>query len=177
MAVFKIDRNFEVILNPEAVKLIPEISGLSNKELLYVIYTVDYVDSPLRKKPFDERRLIARRMVFGKEHKSNVETKAVQIGMKAYKSLVFDIRRETIDIYNKKVQILQKETLNPDLAFSRMKEIDLQINFMQDKIAALNHSLDIEEGDNVDLKGGKKLSQVEIWQRNQMTFKEYLDNQ
>jgi len=160
MAVFQMDKNFEVILNPDAVKLVPELSNLNNDELRYVILVVDYVDGPYRKKPISERRLMARKNVYG-DSKKNPETEKIQLAMDVYKSLVFDIRRETIDIYIEKIRKLQKESIAPDTTFSRMKEIDSTINFMQDRVSSMQHELDIEEGDNIQLKGQKKLRKKE----------------
>lgn len=172
MAVFQMDKNFEVILNPDAVKLVPELKSLSNDQLRYVILVVDYVDGPFRKKPLEERRLMARKTVYG-DSKSIPESQRMRRAMESYKSLVFDIRRETVDIYKAKISKLQKETLAPDTTFSRMKEIDSTITFMQDRLTSIEHDLDIEEGDNVELKGKKVLSYLEKWQRRQREYAEY----
>lgn len=175
MSVFKIDKNFEIILNKDAIKLVPELTGITQDELRYVILVVDYVDGPYRKKPLDERKILARRQI-SKDSDRNPETDNVRIAMEAYKSLVFDIRRETVDVFTKKVKDLQKEVISPEITFTRMKEIDQSISFMQDRIASINHELDIEEGDEIELKGQKKLSYIEIWQKNQKNYKEYKSN-
>lgn len=172
MAVFKMDKNFEIVLNPEAVKLVPELKSLSPDELRYVILVADYVDGPFRKKPLEERKAMARKTVYG-DSKKNPETERLRYGMEAYRSLVFDIRRETVDIYKGKISKLQKETIAPDTTFGRMKEIDSTITFLQDRVTAIEHDLDIEEGDNVELKGQKKLSYLEEWQRRQREYAEY----
>lgn len=172
MSVFKVDHNFEIIINPDAVKLVPELTGLNDQELMYVILVADYVDGPYRKKPFEERCLMARKRVYGKDAAVK-DSDNVRIALEVYKALVFDIRRETIDIYHRKIQVLQKETLQADTTFSRMKEIDSTISFMQDRISSINHELDIEEGEEIELRGKKKLSYIEIWQRNQKNYREY----
>jgi len=175
MAVFKMDRNFEVILNQEAVKLVPELVSLSQDQLRYVILVVDYVDGPYRKKPVDERKNMAKKAIYG-DSKKLVETEKVRNGMVGYKSLVFDIRRETIDIYHEKIRKLQKESIAPDTTFSRMKEIDSTITFLQDRIASINRDLDIEESDSIELRGKKALSYIEKWQRKQREFREYQES-
>lgn len=172
MAVFKMDKNFEIILNPEAVKLVPELKSLSSEELRYVILVIDYVDGPFRKKPIEERKAMARKTVYGDSNK-NPETERVLYGMEAYKSLVFDIRRETVDIYKAKIIKLQKETIAPDTTFVRMKEIDSTITFMQDRVSGIEHDLDMEDSDNIELKGKRSLSHLERWQRAQKDFAEY----
>ncbi len=172
MSVFKVDHNYEVILNMDAVKLVPELSSLDQNELIYVILVADNVDGPYRKKPLEERVLMAYKRVFGSE-KVDMSSDRIRIAIEAYKSLIFDIRRETIDIYNSKIRVLQKESLAPDVTFSRMKEIDSTITFMMERIRTINHEIDIEEGEEIELKGKKKLSYLEIWQRNQKTYREY----
>lgn len=172
MSVFKVDKNFEIVLNPDAVKLVPELKGLSDPELRYVILVADYADGPLRKRPLEERRLMARKMVY-KDVAKDPETPKLKIALEGYKGLVFDIRRETIDIYKQKIKALQKETLAPDVSFARMKELDSTINFLQTRVTAMEHELDIEESEEINLKGKKKLSYIEIWQRRQREHHEF----
>jgi hypothetical protein len=172
MAVFKTDKNLDVILNIDAVKLVPELKGITSEELKYVILVMDYVDGPFRKKPLDERKLMAKKSVYGKMT-INPETPAVLIAMDGYKSLVFDIRRETIDKYHAKIRMMQKELLRDDTSLIRIKELDTSITFMQDRITKIEHELNIEEDEEVELKGKKKLSYLEIWQRNQREYGEY----
>ncbi len=172
MAVFKMDRNFEIILNPEAIKLVPELIGLNQDQLRYIVLVTDYVDGPYRKKPKDERRNMAKKVIYG-DIKKMVETEKIRNAMKGYRSLVFDIRRETIEIYTDKVRKLQTESLMPDLSFSRMKDIDNQITFLQDRIVSINYDLDVEEGENIEIKGKKVLSYLEQWQRNRREWRKY----
>ena len=54
-----------------------------------------------------------------------------------------------------------------------MKEIDSTINFMMERIARINHDINIEEGEEIELRGKKKLSYLEIWQRNQKAYREF----
>jgi hypothetical protein len=175
MAVFKVNSNFDVIINADAIKLVPELSSLSKDELMYVVLIADYVDGPYRKKPFEERVLMARKRVYGKND-VKLNDKKINMAVEAYKSLVFDIRRETIDIYNSKIRTLQKESLQQNTTFARMKEIDSTISFMMDRISTINHELDIEDGEEIELKGKKKMSYLEIWQRNQKLYHEYKNN-
>ena len=175
MAVFKMNRNFEIILNPDAVKLVPELTGISNDQLRYVILVTDYVDGPYRKKPKDERRNMAKKLIWGDSRKM-VETERIRNAMSGYKSLIFDIRRETIEIYHEKIKVLQKESLMPDLPFARLKEIDMQITFLQDRVVIISHDLDIEESESIELKGKKSLSYLEVWQRNQREWRKYQES-
>ena len=169
------NRDFEIILNPDAVKLVPELTGISNDQLRYVILVTDYVDGPYRKKPKDERRNMAKKLIWGDSRKM-VETERIRNAMSGYKSLIFDIRRETIEIYHEKIKVLQKESLMPDLPFARLKEIDMQITFLQDRVVIISHDLDIEENESIELKGKKSLSYIEVWQRNQREWRKYQES-
>ena len=92
--------------------------------------------------------------------------------MEAYKSLVFDIRRETVDNYKAKISFLNKELLKSGDVTS-IKKLDSSIECLMNKITAIEHSLSISEEESIDLKGGRKLSELELWQQNQMAYEEH----
>jgi len=171
MPVFKIDRNNKVMLNPEAAKLVPELTSLTIDQLWYVILVADYVDGPFRRKPVDERRIMASRKVFGKD-KIN-ETEKIKIALEGYKSLVFDIRRETLDALKTKVLKLHKDLLRDETTSTVIQNIDKSISFLESRIASIERDLDIEEQESIELKANRKLSMIEIWQRNQRKQAEY----
>lgn len=172
MPVFKVDKSYNVILNQEAANLVPELTGLTEKELLYVILVMDYHDGPYRKKPFEERRSLAIRKAFG-EKTVNLETKRIKDAMDAYKSLVFDIRRETLDVLKERARLYQKELLNPAIEFKRMKEIDQSIQYIEERIDKLETSLERDDLKEMELKGQKKLSYIEIWQKRQQEYRKF----
>jgi len=111
MSVFKVDKNYKVILNPEAAKLVPELAALNEDMLMYVILVADYCDGPFRRKPYEERRALAIKRVFGAKS-VNVDTKQILSAIDSYKGLVFDVRRETRDVYMTKLSFYQKELIN-----------------------------------------------------------------
>jgi hypothetical protein len=172
MPVFKVDRNFKIILNPDAAKLCPELTSLTNDELLFVILAIDYCDGPYRKRPAEERRSLALKRVF-KDNAVNLETKRMQDAMEAYKSLVFDIRRETLDVLKQKAQLYHKELLNPTLEFKRMKELDQALQYIEERIDKIDTSLTVDDINEMELKGQKKLSHLEVWQRRQKEFRKF----
>jgi len=174
MSVFKVDRNFKVIVNPEAALLVPELQSLSQEQLRYVILVVDYVDGPFRRKPLEERRILASRKIFGKD-KMMQESAKVKNAMEGYKGLVFDIRRETVDALKSKVMKLHKELLDPNATAKGIEQIDKSITFLEKRITSIERDLNIEEQEHIELKAGRKLSMIETWQRNQKKFEEYKD--
>lgn len=170
--IFKVDKNYTIILNPEAVKLCPELSCLTQAELLFVILVEDYCDSPFRKKPFEERWSLAFKKVFGSKD-VNLEDPRIRVAREAYKSLVFDIRRETKDIYLTKIRRYQTELLSQNIEFRHMKELDQMIQYLEERVQAIDTSLDTDDMTNIHIKGDKQLSYVEIWQRRQQEFRKF----
>jgi hypothetical protein len=118
---------------------------------------------------------MAMKNVFGKmgeEEKKKVETKAVVQAIDEYNSLIFDVRRETIDSYKKKIVKLQRESLQEDVSFGKLKEIDAAIKFLQGRIEEIQQELSIEEKVEYSVRGDKRLSFVEKWQLNQKRKRE-----
>lgn len=176
MAVFKVDKNFSVILNPDAAKLVPELSGLTESELLFVVLAEDYADGPYRKKPAEERYSMAIKRVF-KDDAVNLETKRIKLARDAYKSLVFDIRRETLDIYKKKISVYHMEMLSSGLEFKKMKELDQMIQYLEERVQAIEVSLEADDITSIRLKGDRQLSYIEIWQKRQQEYRKFKASQ
>ena len=172
--VFQITKEYDVVANPEAIKLIPELASLSRDELRYVIYVADYMDSPFRRKPLNERKNLAINRIWkGKMKISHLENPKITLALREYEGLVFDIRRRTIDVYKSKVEKLHHESLREDNTLSKMKDIHGQIEFLQEKIMSFEKDLDHEEDEEIKLKGDKDLSTIEIWQRRQQQMRKF----
>jgi len=172
MSVFKVDRNYTIILNDDAVKLVPELRSLNQNQLWYVILVADYVDGPFRKLPVQERKLMAVRKIFGRDHVMK-ESEKVKLALDGYHGLVFDIRRETLDRLKAKVENLHQDLLKPGITALQIQNIDKSISFLEKRIISIEKDLQIEEQEQIEIKGAKKLSMIEIWQRNQMRYSEY----
>lgn len=170
MSVFRIDRNFKVILNPDAAKLVPELRLLSEDELLFVILSADYVDSPYRMKPEAERILLSWRRIFGGEELKLSEK--LKTALELYKSLVFDIKRETIDILKKKLVIEHRKMLKDEVNTISLKEITANISFLESRIDLSEKAVSLNEK-MYELKGKKKLSMIEQWQLNQKEYRKF----
>lgn len=177
MSVFQVDKDFKVILNPEAVRLVPELSTLTNDETLYVVCVMDYESGPFRKKPIDERRLLSIRKFFKGKKWEDIETPRIKTAMAGYKDLVFDIRRETIDKYKRRILNFQKESLADETDLRKLKELDSAITFLTTRVDTLQHELDIEEqSEDIKIQGGRRLTQLEKWQRSQKAHREFKDS-
>ena len=173
MSVFKVNNKYSAVLNPEAAKLVPELKTLSQEELLYVILVADYEDSPIRTKPREERQQIASQRIFKKPFTDKIETSKIKKALEGYKSLVFDIRREMLDMYKKRYVTLQKELFRNDIDMKGMAENDKMLKFLQDKIESIEMDLKRVERDDIVLKGKITLSFLEKYHRNQLAFKQF----
>lgn len=170
-SVFRINKDFTIMVNEDAAKLVPELQSLSQDQLWYVILVVDYVDGPFRRLPLSERKIMAARKVFKKD--SVKESQKVLNAMDGYKGLIFDIRRETVDALKEKVLKLHKELLKDSTTPTQLQGIDKSITFLEKRIDAIEMDLDIQEKENIELKAGRELSFLEQWQRNQMKHQDY----
>lgn len=175
MSVFKVDKNFSMIIHPDAYRLVPELKSLDEKDMLYVILVADYIDGPFRKLPIEERKLLAKKKVYGDKAPYPEKTAKIRHAIEGYKGLVFDIRYETIDIYKSKIKKMHLETLSSDISVSRMKEVDASISFLEERIAKIEKDLNMEEEQAIMLRGNKELSFIEKWQRRQKDYKLFKD--
>ena len=166
--LFKVSKDLAVLLNPEAVKLCPDLAFLNDTQVKYLILVYDYVDSPYRKKPLDERKNIA----FGKLYKeTDHRPEELDYFLKAkdeYISLIYDERREQIEIYNNKIYRLQKK-LEQEENTAEVTKISTAITTLRKEKETLERSLEVDE-ELIELKGGGTLSFIEQWKRNKSSF-------
>ena len=171
MSLFKVDQNFTTILNPDAVKICEHLRKVGPDELLYIILAYDNTDGPFRMKPPDERINLAKKKVFGTLDVSP-ETIKVRKAIEEYQELIFDVRRQTVDNYKKRIIKLQRESLFEDVTHGKLKDIDAAIRFLQGRIEELESELSYEEKTELKVKGDKKLSFIEKWQLNKKRKRE-----
>jgi metal-responsive CopG/Arc/MetJ family transcriptional regulator len=170
--IFRIEKDTNIILDKDAVKLSPELAKISDKELRYVILVEDYVKSILRRKPRSERIRNAGEMVFGNPEYS--PSKKVEEAMLAYHSLVYETKRESVESFISKINQLNVQLMRVDLTNKDFKEYVSIIKVAQNNIDELNKEIDSDEQEEqLRIKGGKKLSRIEVWQRNQRKFNEH----
>ncbi len=167
-SVFKVSSDFKTIINKDAAKLVPELRLLTQDELIFCILAADNVDGPFRKKPPEERLLMAK-----KRYPSiKAESKKMKIALEGYKGLVFDQRRHTVEVltfrYNKiDIEIETDLTMSATKMAEKLKMQEMllsRIEVIQSDIASDEMAY--------ELKGGKKLSFIEHYQMNQKKYQE-----
>ncbi|MFA5036931.1 MAG: hypothetical protein WC479_07120 [Candidatus Izemoplasmatales bacterium] len=165
--IFKLNKELTAIFSPDAVKLCPELAYLNDDQVKYVILVYDFIDSPYRLKPLEERKRIAKDKIFS--GKSDPEViPHVQKAIKAYQSLLYDSKHEQIEICKTKINQLQKKLRDEDEP-KLMEQITKTISFLRNEQDKMEKEIAIDE-EMVEIQGGNKLSWIEIWKRNKMNF-------
>jgi len=169
--IFHIDSQNNVILDPDAIKLCPELGLLSKEEVRYIAMVYDNVKSPYRFMAKETRRNHAIQMIWkGKDRVNPERSEKVRQGIIAYKSMIYCPKRETRNILVEKKQSLDMLLIgesNP----KKLKEIVDAIDIVQKRIDIYTSEIDREKEEIIAIKGGKQLSLIEIYQRNQKKFR------
>lgn len=169
MSVFKVTSDYKTIINKDAAKLVPELRLLSQDELIFCILVADDVDGPFRKKPEEERVLMANK----RYPNINPESRKIKFALDGYKSLIFDQRRRTVGILSHRSRIIDRD-IETDLTMTATKmaeKLKMQ-EMLQKRIDAIQSEIDSDEM-AYEIKGGKTLSFIEKWQMNQKKYKEF----
>lgn len=174
--IFRVKDDDSIIIDKDAILLIPEITKVSERELKYIILVYDWFDSPLRKMPFDMRCQMAKRRVFG-NIKRDVEKSVEMIkAITAYKSICYDPVRESIDAMKSKISLMNKAILDPTSSLADSKKNVELLEFYEDKLYNLENEVKKEEA-IVEIKGKKNLSNLELWQRRQQEYEKIKDSE
>ncbi len=162
--VYSVSTDGLVLLNPEAVKLEPHLKYLNSNQVLYIIWAYDYMQSPVRKKPLEDRKRIARARFFPKEAIDFDLQEIMKNGIDSFKSLIYDEQYETCEIYKNKIRQMQHNLVDAE-SIQDIKNITNTIDLLRKKVEELENSID-ENDQIIYVKGDRKLSLLEIWQRN-----------
>lgn len=168
--LFYIDERAKAVLRPDCVKLCPELSGLDEEEVLFVILAFDH-HSPLRRYPEADRVRRAMLQVWSDNKPRLLEaiekadpTHYINAAINAYKSLQYDEKIELIKTYQETVEQI-KTSISSELGDKEMKEKLDNIEKLRKHIKSLENEITeqiIEEG---QLKGDQDLSFIENIQR------------
>lgn len=171
--VFTVNSSHTVILSNEAVKLCPELRQLNEQQVLYIILAYDYIDSPWRRQPLEDRKRLAKRKIWGDKKFVPEDYKKVAAGINEYKGLIYDPEREQRDVLLTKLNSLNNEFIN-ETDTGALTQLMKSQDLIQDRIDAFDIKIDIKE-EKVKLKAGKKLSYIEQFMRNRSKFEERMN--
>lgn len=166
MGLFRITKT-GVLLDSDCKKLCKVLNKLSQKEFHALILWLDY-DSKFKMYPSVEMRRKACLEVFG-DSKYNLELNPLMpAAIEEYNSLQYDIRRETIKVYQTKIATCQQDLLNEE---STKKTLDLMgiIRGLTSEIKDIQRQIDSDES-AVSIRGGGSISFIEQYQLNQVQY-------
>ena len=169
--VFRVTPDNKVVVHPEAVKLSPVLGVLNDKQLRYVILVYDYVKSPFRMRAETDRKRLVKRMIYGKDTAIEPEkNEKVKKAIKEYRQLIYEPKRETLDVIKQKLKNVNEQILKVDESktdIKRIQELDKVAQYFQDRYDSLEQEIESEE-ESMTVRGDYKLSFLEEWQMNQM---------
>lgn len=168
--LFYIDpKNSGVVLRPDCYKLHPELAPLDEQELLLVILTYDY-HSPYRQWPEPERKRKAVFHVYGENELEKYDEPTVRNAIEAYKSLQFVPELYQVEVYQKKIAMLNEQLVEDDNIASTKKALET-IKMFEDAIRDLEKRATDAIINKAQIKGGQELSFIEDLMKNDKYYK------
>lgn len=167
--LFYIDEKNNAILHRDCVNLCPELSVLTEQEVLFIILAYDN-HSIYRQFPEDDRIRKAMIHVYNDNNPKLMQRDVIKNAIEAYKSLQFNPKIDLASKYQKKIDSLLSKLETDDNPTSNKNTL-VVINDLRKSILALETEIAEEVEQDGVIKGGKSLSWLEKIQRNQKYYK------
>lgn len=170
--LFYSDVKNNIILQPDVVKLEPQLALLTDKEVLFIVLAFDY-DSIYRQFPEQQRVSKAIFHVFG-DNKPELlipdrRSKRIVNAIEAYKSLQYNRNLELIDLYNRKLDE-QMEILSEDKSSSGTKTASENIDRFRKLIQGIEREVIEQKLMDGQLKGKTELSFMDRLKSNKKMY-------
>lgn len=171
--LFYADVKNNIILQPDVVKLEPQLSLLTDKEVLFIVLAFDY-DSIYRQFPEQQRVSKAIFHVFG-DNKPELllpekRNKRISNAIEAYRSLQYNRNLELIEMYNKKIDDLLR-ILDEDNSNNGIKNSMDSIDKFRKAIQGIEREVIEQKLIDGQLKGKTELGHLEKLKANQKMYK------
>ncbi|WP_298838875.1 hypothetical protein [uncultured Clostridium sp.] len=166
--LFYADVKNNIILHPDVIKLCPELSLLTDKEILFIILCYDY-NSIYRQFP-ERQRLSKAIWHVWQDNKPELldedkRPQKIKKAIEAYKSLQYNRNIELVEMYNRKIDDLLK-ILEEDNSTNGIKNAMDSIDRFRKAIRAIEAEIIEEKLIDGELKGNVKRSFLEVLQSN-----------
>tara|TARA_Y100001951_G_scaffold88783_1_gene80631 strand:+ start:263 stop:790 length:528 start_codon:yes stop_codon:yes gene_type:complete len=171
--LFKLAKDNSVILHKDCYKLCPELKVLTEQQMLYVILAYDY-KSPYVQLPLEERRRTARSQVYKSMKMDPEKKKIVSNAIQLYISLQYEPKRETLDTYQSKIKMLERE-LMATLDTTEITKITRSIQHLMKSYDEVQKEIERSEIME-ELEGGGKLSLLEKMQNSRKLYSLHKDD-
>ncbi|MCC7514558.1 MAG: hypothetical protein IT212_07680 [Bacteroidia bacterium] len=172
MLLISINKNNTVVLHPDAAKLEPILSHLTEDELMLIILAYDYY-SPFRQLPEHERMRRAQSQVFKNKKRTPFEEPKIKQAISAYMSLQYDERREQVKTYLAKISTINdaiRLSESPTTIANYVKinaELRKSVNAIEEELL-----MQEEKDAGVVIQGKGSLSLLEKLTRNEKRYEE-----
>ena len=168
----------EIVIHEDALRLVPELSGINAKLLKYIILYSDYRRSPIKDFPNDQRDRIAKIKSGFKESDDLLIDPDNKAYFDALTSLIYDERREQRRILQEKLETQKRKVRDNDADNLKVLKDTIEIQrFLEGEIQRIDTALSAEgDNDDPDVKGSKSLSYIERWQRRRKKFQQMMPN-
>lgn len=169
-STFFFDEKNDLIIREEALKLCTVLSKIKKKNVLYIILVYDPIDSPYRKKPFEERKKMAIRRLFDDDGHDPEEDDLVALAVDEYKSITYSYWHELRDLLMSKLTLLNAQLYGATNS-TEVKNIMASTTLIETKLHQIEDRIEKEE-EELKLKGGKKISLVEKFMANRDMYRQ-----
>lgn len=166
--LFFIDERNNLLLRPDCVKLCPELAGLKDKEVYFIVLAYDY-HSPLRQFPEHDRVRKAMFQAFGDNMPEVLEKTSIKLAIIAYKSLQYDPKIELAKRYQAKIDRML-ELLDEDDNPTSIAKTTSAIDGLRKNIIGLEQEVAQSVLDKGVVKGDVELSFLEEIMQNQKYY-------
>lgn len=170
--LFYADVKNNIILQPDVVKLEPQLALLTDKEVLFIVLAFDY-DSIYRQFPEQQRVSKAIFHVFG-DNKPELlipdrRSKRIVNAIEAYRSLQYNRNLELIEMYNKKIDDLLR-ILDEDNSTTGIKNSMDSIDKFRKAIQGIEREVIEQKLMDGQLKGKTELSFMDRLKSNKKMY-------
>lgn len=163
-----IDEKNNVILRPACYKLSPELSAISEKELLFIILAYDYF-SIYRQYPEHDRIRKAMFHVFNDNIPKILEKPSVKLATEAYKGMQYSPKIELCRRYERKIDKML-DLLDDDDSPTSIEKTTKAIDSLRKNILSLEQEVSEAVLNKGAIKGGMELSFLEEIMQNKKYY-------
>jgi hypothetical protein len=164
-SIIRLDAKGQIVIEPAAAKLFPELSKLSTNSIRYLVLAYDASNTLFKQQPYREWKALACQAVFLHKNVSKVEGSAEILPvLDLFQKLVYDEDRiQKAKILQRKRE-LQDEILTVK-GSAPMKSIAESINMLEKMITDLDARITQSDEEVILANKNGSLSMIEKWQR------------
>lgn len=162
--LFNINKKGTILFHPDAVNLCPELQPLKDNDKLFIVLYCDYY-SPFAQLPEQDRLNKSLLMVYKNTNKDLMSKEIIKNAIEAYNALQYDPVREMLKSYNKKLELLSDD-LMAETNSRKINELLSSQSKIRNAIREINEEVSEKMEMDYHLKGGGKLSFIELLMRN-----------